>query len=137
MLHRIPESDLVQIKQRKPPYSITDGLNRYLGEYDRIMDPILHYQELTSFHEQVPLYNQQDKDTMWETVMYGSSQRDELETKLCNIYALLKTEGNRSFLRHLFIDRIDYCEFGNSQPFRIRVMNRFNDNHDYYYTMIP
>jgi hypothetical protein len=42
-------------------------------------------------------------------------------------------EGNFSFLKHLYIDRIDYCEFGNSQPFRIRVVNRYNDNHDYYY----
>jgi hypothetical protein len=29
--------------------------------------------------------------------------------------------------------RIDYCTFGNSNPFRIRIVNRFNDNYDHYY----
>ena len=30
-------------------------------------------------------------------------------------------------------DRIDFGQFGNSRPFRIRVRNRFNDNYDHYY----
>ena len=29
--------------------------------------------------------------------------------------------------------RIDYCTFGNSNPFRIRIVNRLNDNYDYFY----
>jgi hypothetical protein len=31
------------------------------------------------------------------------------------------------------VDRIDFCVFGNSQPFRIRIVNQYNDNHDYFY----
>jgi hypothetical protein len=34
---------------------------------------------------------------------------------------------------HLYIDRIDYCAFGNSAPFRIRIVNAYNDNPDYFY----
>ena len=30
-------------------------------------------------------------------------------------------------------DRIDYCEFGNSRPFRVRIVNQLNDNYDYFY----
>ena len=30
-------------------------------------------------------------------------------------------------------DRIDFGEFGNSRPFRIRITNQYNDNSDYYY----
>ena len=29
--------------------------------------------------------------------------------------------------------RIDYCEFGNSRPFRVRIINRLNDNYDHFY----
>jgi hypothetical protein len=31
------------------------------------------------------------------------------------------------------VDRIDFCDFGNSKPFLIRVTNLFNDNSDYFY----
>jgi hypothetical protein len=31
------------------------------------------------------------------------------------------------------VSRIDYCSFGNSNPFRIRIVNRYNDNYDHYY----
>jgi hypothetical protein len=31
------------------------------------------------------------------------------------------------------VDRIDFGDFGNSKPFRIRVTNLFNDNSDYFY----
>ncbi|MEM9991505.1 MAG: hypothetical protein AAF738_07045, partial [Bacteroidota bacterium] len=29
--------------------------------------------------------------------------------------------------------RIDFCTFGNTQPFRIRIINRLNDNYDHFY----
>jgi len=31
---------------------------------------------------------------------------------------------------------VDYCSFGNSHPFRIRIVNKFNDNYDHYYIKI-
>jgi hypothetical protein len=31
------------------------------------------------------------------------------------------------------VARVDYCTFGNSHPFRIRIVNRYNDNYDHYY----
>jgi hypothetical protein len=34
------------------------------------------------------------------------------------------------------VARIDYCTFGNSHPFRIRIINKFNDNYDHYYLKI-
>ncbi|MEY3492472.1 MAG: hypothetical protein RL309_1600, partial [Verrucomicrobiota bacterium] len=27
-------------------------------------------------------------------------------------------------------DRVDFCSFGNSQPFRVRIVNAYNENHD-------
>jgi hypothetical protein len=34
------------------------------------------------------------------------------------------------------VARIDYCTFGNSNPFRIRIVNKYNDNYDHYYIKI-
>jgi hypothetical protein len=31
------------------------------------------------------------------------------------------------------VDRVDFCTFGNSTPFRIRIVNAYNDNQDYFY----
>ncbi len=49
---------------------------------------------------------------------------------------MLKTEGDLTFVKHLDVARVDYCTFGNSNPFRIRIVNKFNDNYDHYYIKI-
>ncbi len=130
---RISEAELVTIEKKKPSYPIGARLGEYLNEYGRLFSQPLYYEELRDFSEQIPLYDAEGIDSYWQTVLYGPAERSVLEDRLRQVYAELKMEGNRSFLKHLYIDRIDYCEFGNSQPFRIRVMNRYNDNHDYYY----
>ena len=56
-----------------------------------------------------------------------------LREGLLKTYAILKTEGDYTFTSHLDLARIDYCSFGNSNPFRIRIVNRFNDNYDHFY----
>jgi len=66
-------------------------------------------------------------------VSYPRSELKEISTGLRHIYALLRASGDMSVMEHLFVDRIDFCEFGNSQPFRIRIVNRYNDNQDYFY----
>jgi hypothetical protein len=65
--------------------------------------------------------------------MYDQEYFLEINQGLCYIYSLLKTEGDISVMEHLRVDRIDYCLFGNSHPFRIKIINNFNDNYDYFY----
>jgi hypothetical protein len=31
------------------------------------------------------------------------------------------------------VARVDYCTFGNTKPFRVRIINRLNDNYDHFY----
>lgn len=31
------------------------------------------------------------------------------------------------------MDRVDLCTYGNTKPFRVRIVNRINDNFDYFY----
>ena len=49
---------------------------------------------------------------------------------------MLKAGGDEKVQRHLYIERIDFCTFGNTHPFRIKIVNSYNDVHDYFYVKI-
>jgi hypothetical protein len=49
------------------------------------------------------------------------------------IYSLLKAQGDMTVMEHLYVDRVDLCVYGNTKPFRVRIVNRINDNFDYFY----
>lgn len=93
----------------------------------------LEYDDLLEHQLATPLLDKQGQDTLWETVFYGIERTEKLYQSLTYIYVMLKTEGDFSSFEHLGVDRIDYCSFGNSNPFRIRIINKFNDNYDYFY----
>lgn len=121
----------IHISKKKPCYPIQPLLRKFLKHYGR--DTLLHvsYDELLRFDNTIPLYDRTGKDTLWQSVLYSQSDFEHLAVALREIYALLKTGGE--ITEHLCVDRIDYCSFGNSKPFRIRIVNQFNDNHDYFY----
>ncbi len=118
---------------RKPIYPIQPGLRGYLQRVGRELKLPIDYSDLRYFHESVPLLDKNEKETLWTTVMYQSFEMQRLHEGLKEIYALLKAGGDRSVMQHLYVDRIDFCSFGNSEPFRVRIVNSFNDNQDYYY----
>lgn len=89
--------------------------------------------DLLRYVDAGPLVNSEGKDTLWQTVMYKDSELQELNEALTHIYALLKNDGDDTIVKHLTVARIDFCSFGNTQPFRIRIINRLNDNYDHFY----
>jgi len=118
---------------RKPSLPVSTGLRNYLNVYAREMTLPLSYQDLESFQASAPLYDLLGNDTLWETVIYESADMQRRYQGLKEIYAILKAGGDLSVVEHLYVDRIDYCTFGNSKPFRIRIVNSRNDNQDYFY----
>ena len=46
---------------------------------------------------------------------------------------MLHSDGNDEAIPFLNVDAIDYCTFGNSKPFRIKIRNILNDNFTYFY----
>lgn len=118
---------------KKPSFPIQPGLRDYLISHDRELALPITYNELFYFHVSCPLLDKNGRDTLWQTVGYHSFEIPKIHTALKEVYALLKSGGDRSSLEHLYVDRIDYCQFGNSQPFRIRIVNSYNDNQDYFY----
>jgi hypothetical protein len=79
------------------------------------------------------VYDKNDNDTFWVRVYYSDSERREIEFSLKKIYTQLHSDGNESGIPYLNVDAIDYCTFGNSKPFRIKIRNILNDNFTYYY----
>ncbi len=120
-------------QHKKPSFPISEGLRGYLKKYRRDRELPVTYQRLRRFTESIPLPDENGKPTLWETVVYERMEMDSLHEDLKRIYALLRVDGDLSVMQHLYVDRIDFCAFGNSAPFRIRIVNAYNDNPDHFY----
>ncbi|MDP6907982.1 MAG: hypothetical protein QF371_00680 [Flavobacteriales bacterium] len=121
------------ISKKKPFFPIIPTLRKYLKKEGREMKLGLVYSDLLEHQLATPLLDKKGQDTLWETVFYEPARTQELNKALTFIYVMLKNEGDFSSLEHLRVERIDYCAFGNSNPFRIRIVNNYNDNYDYFY----
>ncbi len=123
----------VALTRRKPSYPISAPLRGYLSRYRRELELPVSYERLRSFDETIPVADDLGHDTLWESVLYPPDEMATLKEDLKYIYALLKVDGDLSVMEHLYIDRVDFCSFGNSMPFRIRIVNSINENPDYFY----
>jgi hypothetical protein len=121
------------ISQKKQIYPISEVLRKYLYLYGRNVVSSLTYKDLMNYENFFTVYDRDGNDTFWSTVIYNHSMADEINDKLKHIYAILKSGGDVSVINHLYIDRIDFCLYANTGPFRVRVVNRLNDNFDYFY----
>ncbi|MFC0534873.1 hypothetical protein [Pelagicoccus mobilis] len=110
-----------------------ENLRHYLTTYNREQALPIRYNQLERFQMGAPLYDANGEDTLWETLIYEPFIMRQLNEGLKRVYAILKAGGDESVMEHLYVDRIDYCVFGNSKPFRIRIVNSRNDNQDYFY----
>lgn len=121
------------ISRCKIKYEVSGSLRQYLYHFDRLRDIPLVYDELLRFSEAIPYEDPLGHETLWHSVMYDPQTMHDLRPKLTSIYAELKVGGTTEAREHLVVDRIDFGDFGNSKPFRIRITNLYNDNSDYYY----
>lgn len=130
------DSTPIKISRKKLVYPVTDLLRRYLRKFGREVRLPIAYSDLAAYQESIPLTDSRGQDTLWEMAIYPSSAMDKIHSGLKKIYAMLKAGGDQKVQEHLFIDRIDYCTFGNTHPFRIRIVNRYNDVYDYFYVKV-
>jgi hypothetical protein len=119
--------------KKKPFFPVSRELRTYLKNYGREVNLPVTYNDLLNITYSIPLKDKEGKDTLWEKTLYDMRDWERLREGLIQLYAIIKTEGDFSYTSHLDVARIDYCTFGNSNPFRIRIVNRFNDNYDHYY----
>jgi hypothetical protein len=126
-------NDITTPQKKKVTYPISQHLYGYLRSIDRAQEVPVHYNDLLRFDLSVSLYNRQGKDTLWLSVSFPENEMAELNKELTYVYAMLKANGNMRVMEHLHVERIDFCTFGNSKPFRVKIVNNYNDNYDYYY----
>lgn len=127
------DTENIRPSRKKPIFPVNAKLRQYLKKHGREVKLPASYADLLHFRYSIPLKDKNGNNTLWETVSYDMREWDYLRDSLVKMYAILKTEGDLSFTSHLDVARIDFCSFGNSQPFRIRIVNKFNDNYDHYY----
>lgn len=121
------------ISQKKGVYPVSDYFRTYLERYGRYHSRGIRYEDLLRYNNAIPLYDERGNDTLWSTVFYPQREQEEIHDQLRLVYALLKADGDFSNVRNLFIDRVDVCNYGNTLPFRVRIVNAINDNFDYFY----
>lgn len=132
----LEKNELDKPSRKKPMFPVNDSLRAYLKHHGREVKMMVSYSNLLNYTYSVPLRDKAGKDTLWETVGYDMKEWEFIRDGLVKLYAVLKTEGDLTYTKHLDVARIDYCSFGNSHPFRIRIVNKFNDNYDHYYIKI-
>ncbi|WP_417429463.1 hypothetical protein [Halpernia sp.] len=127
-----PEKE-IKISKRKICYPINSELLDYLKSYERTFKSPIVYDDLLRYVDSYPILDKDENDTLWQGVIYGPQEMSEIHLNLKKIYSRLSSDGDYEGTDHLFVDSVDYCTFGNSHPFRIKIKNQFNDNHDYFY----
>jgi len=117
-------------------YPVNNELLTYLKKYNRYFKLSVQYKDLLRFNLAVPLLDKSGNDTLWKTVYYDAGEMRDLFPGLIALYATMNAAGYMEVVEQLQIAQIDYCSFGNSKPFRVRVINKFNDNYDHFYVKI-
>lgn len=121
------------ISRKKIPFKISSDLREYLKKYKRAVSVPIEYNDLLRYDNAIPLYDNKGKDTLWETVFYPQEEMKDIHLALKKIYSEIKSAGDVNVMKHLSVDRVDLCVYGNTKPFRVRIVNRVNDNFDYFY----
>ncbi len=121
------------MSKKKPTFPINLMLSEYLTTYNRNTKITIFYDDLLRFSGSMVVYDDKGNDTLWVRAHYEEYERDEIELSLKKVYTLLHSDGNEETIQYLTIDTIDYCTFGNSKPFRVKVRNILNDNYTYLY----
>jgi hypothetical protein len=121
------------ISKKKPTFPINKMLYDYLTMYNRNIKIPIFYDDLLRFSGSVTVYDKYDKDTLWIRVYYPEFEQKENDLSLKRMYNILHGDGTDEILEDLVVDEIDYCTFGNSKPFRVKIRNVLNDNYTYIY----
>jgi hypothetical protein len=121
------------ISRKKRPYPMSERLHGYLERHGRRKTLPVSFELLGRYSEAVTLYDKRGRDTLWQTVLYPPGLREEIGQALVETYATLKVSGRMRLMEHLVTDRVDLCTWGNTAPFRVRILNKINENFDYFY----
>jgi hypothetical protein len=121
------------MSKKKPAYPVNQKLDEYLERYNRKIEIPIFYEDLLRFSGSISVEDADGEDTLWVRVYYNDFEREEIDLSLKKVYSILHSDGSHKILEYLNVDAVDFCTFGNSKPFRIKVRNILNDNYTYFY----
>ncbi|GAK90430.1 hypothetical protein JCM19297_1746 [Nonlabens ulvanivorans] len=121
------------LSRKKPTYPVSQALNAYLKRYNRQTSIQVSYDDLLRFQGCITVYDKNEEDTLWVRCYYSDSERDIIDAALKKVYDILHSDGSDDLLDYLSVDAVDYCTFGNTKPFRIKIRNILNDGFTYFY----
>lgn len=121
------------MSKKKPAFPVNKRLDEYLALYNRKIEIPIFYDDLLRFSGSVVVYDANDVDTLWIRVYYSEFDRKEIDDSLKRVYSILHSDGSNNIHQYLNVDAVDFCTFGNSKPFRIKIRNILNDNFTYFY----
>src|SRR5579872_6297709 len=88
--------------RKKPIFPVSEGLRSYLKHHGREVRLPVSYQDLLlHITYSVPLRDKNNQDTLWETALYDMRHWEYIRDGLVQMYAILKTEGDLTFTKHL------------------------------------
>ncbi|MCZ2152791.1 MAG: hypothetical protein LC114_02635 [Bryobacterales bacterium] len=114
--------DPIRPQLKKLSFPIRHDLHAY--QYRRERNLPVSYERLR-FHRSGALMGADGKPILWESVVYDRLEMEALSEDLADLCPAPRMAI--SFMRHLYVDRVDF-RVRQLAPFRIRIVNAFNDN---------
>ncbi len=118
---------------KKPFYSLSKNLHQYLKKYSRLHLKLLTYDELVLSSRVDKEYEKTIENSVWLRVRFKENYKEYIHFQLKKIYTALMSDGTDHCIQFLRLDSVDYCCYGNSNPFRVKIKNVLNDNFIYFY----
>lgn len=135
-------TDIIDANNGQPPFRpimqkesfpISEGLSEYLKKNKRDIELPILYNDLINYSYANALKDKTGKWTYWENAVYPPDQLQLINAGLIKTYQLIKNFDATNLVTECKIERIDFCEFGNSTPFRVKIVNLANGEIDFFY----
>ncbi len=114
---------------QKEVYTVSHQLQQYLQLFNRDVELPIAYSDLFHYQYTNAIKNENGKHTHWENVLYEPTILAAITSKLIATYQLLHQLPAADYS----ITAVDFCEFANSMPFRISLINNSDNTNNYFY----
>jgi hypothetical protein len=118
---------------QKDAFPVNASFEAYLKHYGRDVKLPVLYADLINYSYADALKDKKGKWTHWESAVYEPDQKAYIKKALIETYILLKNRAIWAEGKKFDIERIDFCEYGNSIPFRIKIVDLGNQQFDFFY----
>ena len=118
---------------QKDAFPVNSSFQAYLQHYGRDVEIPILYTDLANYSYADSIKDKRGKWTHWENAVYEPVQEVKIKKALIETYIILKNRAIWAPGKNFDIERIDFCEYGNSIPFRIKIIDRDKDKHDFFY----